>query len=130
MSSPAKKKPAPVAVKKPAVVKPVVASTSAYLLEDAPLPARTRAAGSSPYPFAAMEVNGKCFKVAAEEIEAALYSNAEELAKAKAEEMRRVASRLSGAALRFSKRHEGFKFAVRMIPDEGKVGVWRVEAGK
>lgn len=112
---------------KAATAKPVhiAASTEFVLHTGRDVPVRTRAPGASPYPFAAMEV-GQHFTVDAT-VDDALYTDANELHSARVEELRKVANRLSGATLRFTKRHSEYKFAVRMLPDEGKVGVWRVE---
>jgi len=98
---------------------------SAFTLEDnVPIPARIRAGGVSPYPFIDMQP-GQSFVVEAS-VDADLYTSASEAEKAKAEESRTIANRLSGAVRRFTKRHTGYKFAVRTVP-EG-VRVWRVEA--
>ncbi|RTL04970.1 hypothetical protein EKK58_09190 [Candidatus Dependentiae bacterium] len=122
----AEKSSAPKAAKKSA--EPKVANVkSKFALEDGiAIPASTRVGGVSPYPFANM-AEGQSFFVAAD-IDEAFYSDANELAAAKVEECRKIANRLSGASRRFSKNHEGYKFAIRTQTEPTGVRVWRVEA--
>lgn len=108
----AKKPSAPVAVRPNA--------TSFKLIDNVTLPPRVRKGGASPYPFASM-VAGQSFMVAAT-IERSIYANEAEADKAQLEECRRVANRLSGAVRRFTKRNEGFKFAVRTVANGKELG--------
>lgn len=113
------------AVKTETVADEAAPVASKFTLEDnVPLPARIRAGGVSPYPFASMQV-GQSFLVQAD-IDPDLYTSDEEFGKALVEEFRVLANRLSGATRRFTKTHEGYKFAVRTTSDG--VRVWRVEA--
>jgi len=107
--------------------KPVSNATGIVLEGGIDIPARTRSAGASPYPFASMAVapaENSTFLIKAE-VEPALYTNEKEAEDARLEEARKIANRLSGATRRFTKSNPGFKFAVRTVP-EG-VRVWRTE---
>lgn len=106
----------------------LVSNNTSFTLEDGvELPARIRTGGGTPYPFAAMAIGQRFF--VGTQIDTSKYSSADEAAAAQREENERVANRLSGAVRRFTKKHEGFKFAVRTVTDPSAgVGVWRVEA--
>lgn len=98
--------------------------SSFVLRDDVPLPITTRSGGASEiYPFGAMSVN-QSFEVPVS-IEAGLYTDESEAAKALLEEKRKVANRLSGATRRYAKKDQSRKFAVRTT--QGGVGVWRTE---